>query len=325
MCPSRSRPRRSRSSFARSICCVEVVGGDRVDVVVEVHREHTRPLGARRHAPPTTTAAARNTSRMALFTGVRIVFGRGSATLSAKRISGTVRTPPRMRRIFLLLVVLAFAAPAQRSGRRHDDRARRSARRPLDAGGRGPAALQHARPPLAGLRQGRLPRRARSPGAGARGRRPTPTPAPMRLGRAEPSRLARRQPRLDGRRAGGRSSAASAASRAYAPTTSGRSRARADPHDAIAGSPSIVARSSWEADEKITRAAPHYAPTLKLAVVHHTAGSELVHAGAGGRDRARDRGLPREGERLERHRLQLSRRPLRHRLRGPGGRDRRAT
>jgi N-acetylmuramoyl-L-alanine amidase len=42
---------------------------------------------------------------------------------------------------------------------------------------------------------------------------------------------------------------------------------------ALAGSPSIVARSSWEADEKITRAAPLYARTLKLAVVHHTAGS----------------------------------------------------
>ena len=46
----------------------------------------------------------------------------------------------------------------------------------------------------------------------------------------------------------------------------------------VAGSPSIVARSSWEADEKITRDEPHYAPTLKLAVVHHTAGSELVLA-----------------------------------------------
>ncbi len=41
----------------------------------------------------------------------------------------------------------------------------------------------------------------------------------------------------------------------------------------LAGSPAIVARSSWEADEKITRAAPLYASTLKLAVVHHTAGS----------------------------------------------------
>ena len=40
-----------------------------------------------------------------------------------------------------------------------------------------------------------------------------------------------------------------------------------------AGVPQIVTRSSWEADEKITRAKPLYAPTLKFAVVHHTAGT----------------------------------------------------
>jgi hypothetical protein len=40
----------------------------------------------------------------------------------------------------------------------------------------------------------------------------------------------------------------------------------------VAGLPSIVPRSGWQADEKITRSKPHYAPTLKLAVVHHTAG-----------------------------------------------------
>ena len=41
----------------------------------------------------------------------------------------------------------------------------------------------------------------------------------------------------------------------------------------LEGSPTIVARSAWEADEKITRSAPHYARTLELAIVHHTAGS----------------------------------------------------
>ena len=40
---------------------------------------------------------------------------------------------------------------------------------------------------------------------------------------------------------------------------------------AVAGQPSIVMRSQWEADEKIVRAKPLYASTLKLAVVHHTA------------------------------------------------------
>src|SRR5262249_25986179 len=41
----------------------------------------------------------------------------------------------------------------------------------------------------------------------------------------------------------------------------------------LAGSPAIVPRTDWQADEKIVRAHPLYAPTLKLAVVHHTAGT----------------------------------------------------
>jgi N-acetylmuramoyl-L-alanine amidase/FlgD Ig-like domain len=40
-----------------------------------------------------------------------------------------------------------------------------------------------------------------------------------------------------------------------------------------AGSPAIVPRSGWGANEEIVRAKPHYAPALKLAVVHHTAGT----------------------------------------------------
>src|SRR5437763_2360161 len=41
----------------------------------------------------------------------------------------------------------------------------------------------------------------------------------------------------------------------------------------VAGSPAIVPRTDWQADEKIVRAYPLYAPTLKFAVVHHTAGT----------------------------------------------------
>ena len=41
----------------------------------------------------------------------------------------------------------------------------------------------------------------------------------------------------------------------------------------VAGSPSIVPRVDWQADEKIVRAHPLYAPALKLAIVHHTAGT----------------------------------------------------
>jgi N-acetylmuramoyl-L-alanine amidase-like protein/flagellar hook capping protein FlgD len=41
----------------------------------------------------------------------------------------------------------------------------------------------------------------------------------------------------------------------------------------IAGSPAIVPRVDWQADERIVRAHPLYAPAIKLAVVHHTAGT----------------------------------------------------
>jgi hypothetical protein len=39
----------------------------------------------------------------------------------------------------------------------------------------------------------------------------------------------------------------------------------------LAGSPVIVPRAGWHADESIRRGAPRIAPSLKLAVVHHTA------------------------------------------------------
>jgi hypothetical protein len=41
----------------------------------------------------------------------------------------------------------------------------------------------------------------------------------------------------------------------------------------IAGSPLIVPRLGWSANERIRRAPPRYAPSLRLAIVHHTAGS----------------------------------------------------
>ena len=68
---------------------------------------------------------------------------------------------------------------------------------------------------------------------------------------------------------------------------------------------------------------------VHFAIVHHTAGIEQLHARAVRCDRARNRDLPREGQRLERHRLQLPRRQVRADLRGPlrrhgQARDRRA-
>ena len=41
---------------------------------------------------------------------------------------------------------------------------------------------------------------------------------------------------------------------------------------AIAGQPSIVPRSGWGADESTRRSAPQYAPAIRFAIVHHTAG-----------------------------------------------------
>ncbi len=42
---------------------------------------------------------------------------------------------------------------------------------------------------------------------------------------------------------------------------------------AAAGAPPIVSRAAWQADEKLRKGNPEIAPELRLAVVHHTAGS----------------------------------------------------
>jgi hypothetical protein len=42
---------------------------------------------------------------------------------------------------------------------------------------------------------------------------------------------------------------------------------------ALAGAPPIIPRLSWGANEQIRRGSPLYSPTLELAIVHHTAGS----------------------------------------------------
>ena len=91
---------------------------------------------------------------------------------------------------------------------------------------------------------------------------------------------------------------------------------------ASAGAPPIVPRSAWGADESIRngRAVVRACDPLRERPPHGR--DEQLLARPGGGDHARDRGLPRQVERLERHRLQLPRRPLRHRLRGPLRRDR---
>jgi N-acetylmuramoyl-L-alanine amidase len=46
----------------------------------------------------------------------------------------------------------------------------------------------------------------------------------------------------------------------------------------IAGSPKLVSRLGWNANESIRRGAPEYAPAVRFAVVHHTAGSNSYTA-----------------------------------------------
>jgi N-acetylmuramoyl-L-alanine amidase-like protein len=46
----------------------------------------------------------------------------------------------------------------------------------------------------------------------------------------------------------------------------------------LAGSPGIVPRSGWSADDKILRGPPVYAPAVRYAVVHHTAGTNAYTA-----------------------------------------------
>jgi flagellar hook assembly protein FlgD len=41
----------------------------------------------------------------------------------------------------------------------------------------------------------------------------------------------------------------------------------------VAGAPAIVTRAGWQADESIVRFPPQYADAVRLAIVHHTAGS----------------------------------------------------
>src|SRR5436190_4916048 len=46
----------------------------------------------------------------------------------------------------------------------------------------------------------------------------------------------------------------------------------------MAGSPPVISRAAWRADESIRRAAPRYAPGIRYALVHHTAGSNSYTA-----------------------------------------------
>ncbi|MDQ2984627.1 MAG: N-acetylmuramoyl-L-alanine amidase [Actinomycetota bacterium] len=63
--------------------------------------------------------------------------------------------------------------------------------------------------------------------------------------------------------------------RAYLVRSSGASRPI---RPSAAEEPEIITRPEWRADERIRRAAPWYAPAVRYAVVHHTAGSNSYSA-----------------------------------------------
>ena len=133
------------------------------------------------------------------------------------------------------------------------------------------AALQHARAALDGRRNGQLPRRigctaAWSALASSPTRTPRPTAAPAAgttatsTGPAPPTGVEFR-PR-----------GAVTRLRAYDALVARHDRCRRG--DAVgAGTPTIVPRSGWGADEEIVRAKPRSPRRVRLAVVHHTAGT----------------------------------------------------
>ena len=89
-----------------------------------------------------------------------------------------------------------------------------------------------------------------------------------------------------------------------------------------AGAPPIVPRSGWRRGRVDQACGPVLRARRPARGRPSHRRLERLLAGRGAGDRQGDRDLPREGKRLERHRLQLPRRPVRPGLRGPVRRDR---
>ena len=89
----------------------------------------------------------------------------------------------------------------------------------------------------------------------------------------------------------------------------------------LAGAPPIITRADWHADEAIRRARAVLRGRDPPRDRPPHGRLELLLEGPVGLDRAGDRALPRAGQRLERHRLQLPRRQVRPDLRRPLRRD----
>ena len=230
-------------------------------------------------------------------------------------------------RLLCLALVLFVALAGRRLGRRGDDPLAGPPDRRLADDGRRcrAAALRSRRPALAGNRHRPVPdaerRRPleRLAARRARGRGPARPSHPRDAGAC---RLASRQPVLG---------------RALRPARLAHPRRRApaarlvrlEPHGALDPSRRLhggLAEDRHPRGVACERRDPARRPALRRPRVLRRrpphGGLELVHGCAVARDRPRDPALPREGQRLERHRLQLSRRQVRPGVRGPDRRHR---
>ena len=237
-----------------------------------------------------------------------------------------------MRTLRLALLAVRSPRRPRRWAARRDDHAAQDLPigvRARDGGGSRAAALRSRRPSTGRGRGTCSSGRAASPAAGAPGGAPRPrtrtcpTPAAPRARRAAAagtSATPTGSARPTGSRTGivGRRPPAARLVRLEP-----RRRTRRCARVSMAGSPQIVPRAEWRANEEIMRAPPRYAKPRLASRSSTTPPARTPTAPRASAAIVRgDRALPRARERLERHRLQLSRRPLRPGLRGPGRRDR---
>ena len=311
---------------------LDVLLRDRVDVVVEVDGENTRSGVPACASTPGAAASAPMTSEREEIPANRTAWHRckdsingGSPPLSANGDGhpGTPRAPssphrplpspslaraPRRARRTGVAVTTVELAP---SGHAHVRAERRSA--------------VHARR-RAVARAGRVVFRTRSrDGGGAPGarRRRRPRTGPTRLvARTARGGMAARQSVVGGRLrphpgAGDRPRRGFARTSCGAPRRASRCARRRRP-----SAPPIVPRCRGARTSR-SGAGRRLRPRRPVRDRPPHGRPERLLAGRGGGDREGHPALPRAGERLERHRLQLSRRPLRDDLRGRfGGVDR---
>ena len=254
---------------------LDEVSRHRVDVVVELDCEDARrprPLPARRARRPLRVAARKNPRTAALFTRKDSI-RRGPC--DGREEAGPHSGEPAVKLLAAIAVALVFPASALAGDARLVTQ-----EVPLGAGAR---TLASARPPLR-PRRSQLARAGRRALSHALGRRPLDRVAARaaravrRAGRGTPEGRSALQWRLgnptgSGRRTRSSTDFAAASTRLRAHFV--RSTVPSVPARtlSIAGSPAIVPRARWGADEEILRAGRAFAPALRLAVVHHTAGA----------------------------------------------------